>query len=38
MENRSPEGERPVTDSSSTSRDFLSNAAKVKRTAVSGVK
>ena len=31
MENRSPEGERPVTENSSTSRDFLSNAAHVKR-------
>jgi hypothetical protein len=31
METRSPEGERPVTDSPSASREFLSNAAHVKR-------
>ena len=31
METRSPEGERPVAESSSASRDILSNAAHVKR-------
>ena len=31
METRSPEGERPVTENPSASRDFLSNAAHVKR-------
>ena len=31
MENRSIEGERPVAESSSASREFLSNAAHVKR-------
>jgi hypothetical protein len=30
MENRSTEGERPVTENPSTSRDFLSNAMHVK--------
>jgi hypothetical protein len=30
MENRSPEGERPVTENPSTPRDFLSNAMHVK--------
>ena len=31
METRSPEGERPVTESPSASRELLSNAAHVKR-------
>ena len=31
MESRSTEGERPVTENQSTPREFLSNAAHVKR-------
>jgi hypothetical protein len=31
MENRSIEGERPVTENQSTPREFLSNASHVKR-------
>ena len=31
MENRSIEGERPVTENSSSPREFLSNASHVKR-------